>query len=456
MSNCDDRQSAKQQAAPCHIDRLPSEILHHILSSIRSRGDIKHPDYDAEFISTIFRLRWVSRRFRRIATELDFWLDDDFDFYFEFEKIAERVLKPRIGNDQLRTVRYVQILLNDDYLLHRLQKKSGWKFSGIEMFLVFLVSNLHVPSIAERVTMVKMEEALPVALGQLADFNVLKELVIENVGNMTIDLSSIAKFQLLEKLKILDAWRFTGTLAKATRMESFAISFDSRAICNIDDLALSLPSGSPQSLTSLSIKFFKVGWDYFYGKSFDPFINLKSLSIHFVTPELCYMLRDAKFSLNSLEAWVFSDSNTIFATDKSVLTMLTAPSLQSLKNLKFNVGHVKVNKMSEIHDEKVTLEILDPIVSAITQLCELETLTLEMGLRLSWLERFGRLRNLKRLHYKIKFDDFDPERLNAVKEEERGSTQDKQDRDKEINVLLGFAFEKWSDNPPVAIIEQWE
>jgi hypothetical protein len=200
-------------------------------------------------------------------------LDDDFDFYCEFEQIAERVLKSRIGNDQLKTAQYVQILLNDKYLLRRLQKKSGWTFSGVEMFLVLLVSSLQVSSIAERVTMVKMEEALPVALRQLSNFTVLQELVIENVGSVAIDLSSIAQFQQLEKLKILDARRFIGTFAKALRMQSFSISFDSRYGCNIDDLALALPSGSPHSLTNLSIKFFRVAWDYYFGRqSFDPSI----------------------------------------------------------------------------------------------------------------------------------------------------------------------------------------
>jgi len=446
-----------QPAAPCHIDRLPSEVLYQILSIVRTRGNIKHPDYDPDFINTTFHLRWVSRRFRRITTELDFWLDDDFEFYFEFEQMAKRVLKPRIGNDQLRTAQYVQILLNDEYLSRRLQKKSGWTFSGIEMFLVLLVSSLQVSSIAERVTMVKMEEALPVALRQLSNFNVLQELVIENVGNVAIDLSSIAQFQQLEKLKILDARRFTGTLAKAPRMQSFSISFDSRFVCNIDDLALALPSGSPHSLTNLSIKFFRVGWDYYFGLSFDPFINLKNFSIHFVTSELCYMLRSAKFSLNSLEAWVISDSNTSFAADTSILSMLTAASVQTVKNLKFNVKNLKYDvKMMEAHDEKVTLEALDRMVSAITQLCDLETLTLEMGLSLSWLERFGRLRKLKRLHYKIRFDDFEPERLKVIKEEGRGFSQYKQDRDKEINMRLGFAFETWSEDPPVVLIEQWE
>jgi hypothetical protein len=63
---------------------------------------------------------------------------------------------------------------------------------------------------------------------------------------------------------------------------------------------------------------------------------------------------------------------------------------------------------------------------------------------------------LKRLHYKIRFDDFEPERLKVIKEEGRGFSQYKQDRDKEINMRLGFAFETWSEDPPVVLIEQWE
>lgn len=78
---------------------LPNETLHMICSLLPPCDRVRFctDDRVEHDQPQIIILRWVSRRFRAISCDLDFWYEDDFDF---------SMLLPSNDSEELLTIRY--------------------------------------------------------------------------------------------------------------------------------------------------------------------------------------------------------------------------------------------------------------------------------------------------------------------------------------------------------------
>jgi len=89
-------------ASTVYIDRLPNEVLYRILSLVA------YSSSSSLYVQPAFIVRYVCRRFRMIAYELDIWRDDTFN-------ITHRIEYSRLG--PLGELRWLRNVLLDDSLV---------------------------------------------------------------------------------------------------------------------------------------------------------------------------------------------------------------------------------------------------------------------------------------------------------------------------------------------------
>ena len=138
----------------------------------------------------------------------------------------------------------------------------------------------------------------------------------------------------------------------------------------------------------------------------DTFVNLKHLAVSWMTPAVVDMLIGAKFVLNYLDIDHIVESEGP-PSGFQVASIFSASSLEQLRELDFDVHDLTglEGPHFEIHELENELDKIEPIIYGITNLRYLETLRLRFPLRISWCNRFARLRNLKSPDYGI----YDPD-----------------------------------------------
>ena len=72
-----------------YIERAPNEILLHIMSFLLAWRTVFQTPRGIVAMPTIMTLRSVSRRFRSMVMEFDFWKDESFDFCEPFDDIED-------------------------------------------------------------------------------------------------------------------------------------------------------------------------------------------------------------------------------------------------------------------------------------------------------------------------------------------------------------------------------
>jgi hypothetical protein len=378
----------------CYMDRLPNEILRLILSFVDD-SDFYYDEDSPPRCLNIVVVRWVSRRFRMITNELEFWHEDNFDMLHLF-KIDDR--RPRLQ------VRYIKTVLNDDDLIRCLNRKSGWEFHNIEEFLTIVASIPELRQNTRRITFYGFCEALNLAVDSLATFTAITKLTIRIIDDFTFDLDAIVEScPLLEMLELSGLTKHCGSLAPAAKLQRFDLGFDN------DDLTVKrfspslLPLNSTQSLTRLDITIYQDDTEDITHDMFAPFLNLTHFTTDWIRPVLCVILIHSKFTLTHLDITHSTEYDDF--PYETLLSIFDASSLKFLHDLVFNLEPMPN------HDD-LSLERADQLCCAITNLRHLETLAFGLPCRTSWFKRFAKLSHLRSIwlyESLIEFDDYDGE-----------------------------------------------
>jgi hypothetical protein len=385
----------------CHIDKLPNEILRLIFSLLVPSNDRNPLNFRRSYNhSSIIAIRRVSRCFRVIANDLDFWYEDSFDF-----KDHWRYRQPRRYTQPRQLGRIIRKLLNDDGLNLVLSRKAGWQFSCLQALLATAAS---IPGLSRNtrsvtLTCFEQNQLLDIAIDYLTGFSALTQLTVEfqlrddiqPCLNLTLIIESCP---FLETLVITHLREHLGSLAKASKLQKLEITFG----CPLGDettifSSRHLPANSAQSLKSLGISIRgQCDAESFTLDLLDSYVNLAEFKSYDLKLPLCKMLTHGKFTLSSLDVTCTYPSRD--PSVEALLAMFYAPSFKYLRYLAFDFDFRFMRAES------------DELVSAIATLRHLESLNLKMICCTSWLKRFAQLRHLKSIllfFWRIEFDDYD-------------------------------------------------
>lgn len=215
-----------ESTSVCHIEKLPNEIPRLIFHNLTI---------------SIFRawpnlvVRQVSRRFRWIANEVEFWQDENFNFSDLLH-----------SQEQRKHAHAVRALLTDDDFKRVLSRRRRWSFSNIQM----LFATASVPEICRNTRSITFnyfkDHTIENAVEFLAIFSAPTRLTIDfdvymECDDSLLNLGTIVdSCPLLEILSLQDVERCSGTLVRAANLKKLNI-----LLCG-DEISLRIISPSIQ------------------------------------------------------------------------------------------------------------------------------------------------------------------------------------------------------------------
>lgn len=384
-----------------YIERAPNEILLHIMSFLLPWRTVFQTKRGIVAMPTIMTLRSVSRRFRSMVMEFDFWKDETFDFCEPLDDIEDP--------GDLTKTRYITNLFRDKELAEYLKDKSEWKFKHLKPFLAAVQSFPGLSHATRRIRLYKLPIGIDVALKQLSTFTSLTGLTLHlrylsdypypsTDGYEYMDFSRRNEFDLellaqscpcLEELAVKGLWEHVGTLTQLGNLRYIAIEFNYEK-----DIALSsciLPLKSRATLTLLKIRYYDHISEDFDLDVINSFVHLNTLELTFFLPAICDFLAHSTLKLDSFTSSISTDFPAPQIAE--VLEALTAPCLKSLTRLSISV---RPGWYHDIHVNNCMM--FEPIFMAITSIETLQRLRLKIGMKPSWCQRFATLKHLQTLH----------------------------------------------------------
>src|SRR5277367_1243690 len=383
----------------CHIDRLPNEILHHILSFFAADSSnsfvVLSPSGVSRAVPGIIGVRWVSRRFRTIANELAFWHDIHFDVT-ELINLHQR--KPRLQ------ARHIRKLFHDEHLVGCLSRKRDWRFSNTETFFAIVMSIPELPQTTRRVWFDCFHAGFHLAVDWLATFTSLTELQItfpnDYDSELPFDLGAIVdSCPHLETLELSYLSEYCGSLAQASNLRKLDVDFEDDSTIVLSTL---LPLNSAHCFQSLSIR----GEDLefrefdFNNGDFESLVNITNIKFETLGREFCNILIHGNFTLTSLHIVYIAYEPKL----EVVLPIFWASSLEFLRDLDFDA------EFGFHWPFQPDLNLAGQIWNAVTNLRRLETLKLKLTCCTSWFKQFAQLSHLISIRLYdvyIVFDDYD-------------------------------------------------
>jgi hypothetical protein len=263
---------------------------------------------------------------------------------------------------------------------------------------VFYAIVTGVPEVFQHTDRLRFEnfaDGLGTAIGRLGMFSSLISLNIFVPPPMEeIDLGMIAaSCPLLNFLSIHDLRDYRGSLEHAANLRNLRIHFYRHETFQALLLPNLIPTRSAETLGYFDIKFGLFDDDNFDLLALTTFLNLKTLAIHPLIPQLSNLIRHGGFTLTNLEIEFSQPIPGLELAD--LLAILSAPCVRFLQFLQFKLDSDRDDRLRDTDEEEWT----EAIISEVLKLQYLDCLVLVMGLRMTWCERFAALKNLRILNY---------------------------------------------------------
>lgn len=347
-------------ANPAHpsLCTLPKELLYPILSyTLDAKPDLR----------AVVRLRSVSRQFRAIINNLDFWLQPEYTITLNYGYKNLSKLRP-----------FLQALFSDNHLTQCLGKKAIWTFSSAESVIEVIA---FIPQFADVCQEIRLNQFSDQTLGQLQTVClVLRRL---EITTSYVNLTTVAEFANLEHFKLEDSWYYFGSLSTAPKLQGVVIE---RCTPNdsIDTTTAILPLASKDSLREFSLIYSSDEYAFisFNYATLNLFEHLTSLTISPLWKEGCEFLSTTEIQLTSFDS--FLDFEPEVTLDE-ILSIFPSTSLRNLRTLRWR-------------DDNFDTEECGKIILAITGLMSVEELQLRtVSFHPSWTHWFQEMKNLTRL-----------------------------------------------------------
>ena len=410
------------------IVHIPYELLLHILSFLTDPSYkldlfVTYNVDDREIkVSQILVLRSVCRLFRTATAELGFWCDPDFSF---IDLVWSGHYGPIHGKEEF----LLKVLFSDDHLVQSLsRRKTDWKFDSVGGLDVVMEA---IPLFAQNATSISLEfpYATQDAMGKQYETAFEKLAVCSGVTKLTTELAVVvnlstiaASFPLLEELETWTTFKYNGSSRGFTRLRKLGLE-------NAPFLSLWLPVNCMETLTELSLHYSGLDWPFFDATNLEKCTNLKTLWVGPLSENFCdYIIR----SPMQLDAFATNLRERHVPINK-FRQMLHAGSLRNLKDFELTTNFA-TSTTPDI--EQYYFSVVDMFTSI---LCNVEEVRLDLPFHLGCCQYFGRMKNLKILHW------------------DGTGLQSTENSEMEINKALEAAFAEFVVKPRFAVhvVYQW-
>jgi len=352
-------------------------------------------------------LRSVCRRFRYISAELDFWYQPGFRFtdlvaYPGPTRVPFRVIYlpyqsslRRVGEEGL-----LKLLLADANLADSLgRRKTEWVFEGLEGLIVVMqdvpLFNQNARTIGLWITediSIPRAEPVDTAIDMLAVCSRVTTLSICEAWSVNLSGISSTKFPFLENLSCLDIHHtFDGSLDELSGLQTLHMRAPDRAEKTIRRPWL--PLQSTKTLTTLSLNFSQYSpLSSFDLNSLNEFVNLKSLKIGPLHPDICDFLIGFQCQLDVFELSILSDVGI-----NKIVSMFHASCLRTVREFRLSDHPDENGDQPEWYSQKHYWHLVFDAFTYI--LSSVEQVKVDAAFHLECCAYFSRLRNLKLLHW---------------------------------------------------------
>jgi hypothetical protein len=342
--------------------------------------------------SPILVLRQVSRRFRALANERQFWYDDDLGLHALIGSISKKPHGHEIENEIRRNVNFLKALLADTHLAHRLSRKTSWTIRYLDSFLVVFEQ---LPLFRQRVVKMKFEGNSCLDSGRSTSlddwmikpfFDCLSYCPALEVLSVDLDLvypTSIA-------WKNASIWGdIGGTLNGLTKLRQLSI-IDPYGMTHSVTRTI-LPTSSIASLNHFTLRVHLGRSPDSRSLCFEKFVNLTYLNLGWLTDALCDRVIQAEFRLVSFVGEITVAS---YLSGGKLKEMVSAPCLRSVERFEFRDYGCDSSALGLYHSA--------PLLDAIADLQFLQHLILSaIPFDVTKSPIFSRLTNLKSVNWTV-------------------------------------------------------
>jgi F-box domain len=382
-------------AQRCLICELPNEVLHTIFSFIPFGDDVKYIENRKKILAKqVMVLRNVSRRFRSVTNESDWWgnlASDDVEW---IDLIPERGHK-RKPHSRIERRKFFDTLFADEYLCSRVGRIcEGWSFGCPELARV-VAERISVEDVDWVTLPTSLGYSLPDCLARLRPFVNISELdIFQNPYKpVNIDLDLIASaFQHLSILQLAVGKRFHGSLQHLSTLKSLSLFVEDQHL-----LREFIPTASASSLNKLAIRICTKEPEENVASELAKLVNIRKLALY---PFVVRIHNSVNFEpLTSLKVEIAAILTRRF------VEALESRDMRHLRKLDLTIlqDNIAYNVEEYMYFCNVVIEYLT------AQFPSFQILRLTAGLDLRLAPRFARLPNLRRLHWNVTPDLYFPD-----------------------------------------------
>lgn len=242
--------SPPRDAQRCVIDDLPNELLHLMFSFIPFGDDVKYTETgEPRMEKQVMVLRSVSRRFRALTNDSDFW------GWMVAERVEWADLIPERGHTRtshtpIERRAFFEALFSDEYLCDRLAKTcEKYNFTCVEVAQV-ITERVDITKVYWVALRMELEESLADCLALMPRFRNITELIVlqhPKISSLDLNIISTA-FPHLFVLHLGTGTRYHGSLERLATLKKFLLCIaDGRQIRDF------IPSASALSLTTFTL-----------------------------------------------------------------------------------------------------------------------------------------------------------------------------------------------------------